>query len=469
MDTLNFCFGWTFSVRHSSSPRIEFRLRTDRRPRRSWLRRAAPLVLLAGLGAGGTGVFLHATTDPGVPSAQAMRAASAAAIPAATDEPSAVIEVRELPAAEAGFGFDSIEIVVRSNDTLDRIFRRLQLDLADLAQIRQLPGLRQALDALRPGDEITVTHRSGAVEGLFRQINESQTLSVTRGSGAYLAEIIENPVETQIERQRVRIASSLFEAASAAGVSDQTALAVANVFGWDIDFVLDVREGDEFTVVYERISQDGAYLRDGPVLAAEFINNGRSFRAVRYTLPDGKVEYFTPEGRSVHRAFLRAPVDFSRVSSRFNPRRRHPVLNRIRAHNGVDYAAPTGTPVRAAGDGRIRFRGTKGGYGRVIELDHGGSISTLYGHLSRFSNATGVGQRVTQGQVIGYVGTSGLSTGPHLHYEYRLNGVHRNPQTVSLPAAQPIAAALREDFALHAAPLVAELELTKSASLLAGR
>jgi len=376
------------------------------------------------------------------------------------------ITMTELPAT-AGFGFDSIEVVVRRNDTLDRIFRRLDIDVADLARVRELPGIRQTLDALRPGDEITVTHRDGALEALVRQLNESQTLSVQRASDGFQAQIIENPVEVEVVRTRVRIATSLFESATANGVSDQTALAVANIFGWDVDFVLDIREGDEFTAVYEKISQDGTYVRDGPVLAAEFVNAGRVYRAVRYLMPDGRAEYFTPEGRSVHRAFLRAPVDFTRVSSRFNPRRRHPILNRIRAHNGVDYAAPGGTPIRAAGDGRIHFRGTRGGYGRAIVIEHGGSISTLYGHMSRFARGAVVGQRVKQGEVIGYVGQSGLASGPHLHYEYRLNGVHRNPQTVSLPAAKPIAPELREAFALHAAPLVAEIELTKSRNLLA--
>jgi murein DD-endopeptidase MepM/ murein hydrolase activator NlpD len=403
--------------------------------------------------------FQPATT----PSATIVAApADAAPTPAATE-----IQVQALPAA-AGLGFDSIDIVVRNNDTLDRIFRRLKLNLTDLAAIRDLPGVQQSLDSVRPGDEITLMHRAGELEGLVRQINESQTLSVQRADAGFLAKIIENPVETEITRHRVRIESSLFEAANASGVSDQTALAIANIFGWDIDFVLDIREGDEFTVVYEKISQDGAYLRDGPVLAAEFVNAGTAYRAVRYELPDGRAEYFTPEGRSLHRTFLRAPVDFTRISSRFNPRRRHPILNRIRAHNGVDYAAPTGTPIRAAGEGKIQYRGVYGGYGRAIIIQHGGSVTTLYGHMSRFAKASAVGRRVKQGDIIGYVGQTGLASGPHLHYEYRLNGVHRNPQTVKLPAARPIAVELRADFAEHAAPLVAEIELTKSRVLFAG-
>jgi murein DD-endopeptidase MepM/ murein hydrolase activator NlpD len=455
----------------STNLRIDYRDRSKHaRPRKHWILLTISAVVLATTA---TVVRLTATpasTPVGPPVALTTASLGAAPGAASATEPSIPLQI-DLNAqpATAGLGLDSIEVIVRSNDTLDRIFRRLELDLSDLASMRELPGLRDLLDGLRPGDQITVTKRDGALEGLVRPINESQTLTVTRGDGGFEARIIENPIETQIARQRVRIDSSLFEAANEAGVSDQTALMVATIFGWDVDFVLDVREGDEFTVVYEKIYQDGEYLRDGPVIAAEFINDGKIFRAVRYVLPDGRAEYFTPEGRSMHRAFLRAPVDFTRVSSRFNPRRQHPILNRLRAHNGVDYAAPVGTPVRAAGDGRVRFCGVKGGYGRVIEIEHGGSITTVYGHLSRFARGMSAGKRVEQGNVIAYVGATGLATGPHLHYEYRLNGIHRNPQTVMLPAAAPITPELREDFSRHAAPLVAELELTKSTTLLAGR
>ena len=386
----------------------------------------------------------------------------------AAEPPPEQIEIAPLP-AQAGLGFDSISVIVRNNDTMDRIFRRLELSIADLARMREAPDLRQALDALRPGDEITFKHRDGTLEELVRRLNESQTLQVTRADDGFRANIIENPVEVEIARERVRIDSSLFEAANAAGVSDATALAVATIFGWDIDFVLDIRDGDEFTVVYEKVSQDGTYLRDGAVLVAEFINDGRVYRAIRYERPDGRADYYSPEGRSMHKAFLRAPVNFTRVSSRFNPRRRHPILNRIRAHNGVDYAAPSGTPIRAAGDGRVRFRGVKNGYGRAIELEHGGGITTLYAHMSRFAKSSNFGARVQQGDVIGYVGMTGLATAAHLHYEYRLHGTHRNPQTVQLPEAKPIAPEWRADFAAHAAPMVAELELTKHAPQFAGR
>jgi len=243
-----------------------------------------------------------------------------------------------------------------------------------------------------------------------------------------------------------RIYSSLFEAAAKAGISDQSIMNLAGIFAWDIDFVLDIREGDEFVVIFEELWHNGELVKQGDILAAEFVNRGEVFRALRYVGPEGQIDYFTPQGNNVRKAFVRAPVSFSRISSNFNPRRRHPRLNTIRAHKGVDYAAPSGTPVQAAGDGKVIFRGRKGGYGNAVIIQHGGNITTLYGHLSRFSGKARNGTRVRQGDIIGYVGQTGLATGPHLHYEYRKNGVHMNPRTVTLPAADPINPALREDF-----------------------
>jgi murein DD-endopeptidase MepM/ murein hydrolase activator NlpD len=362
---------------------------------------------------------------------------------------------------QASLALSQIEIVVRRNDTLDGIFRRMKLSLNDLATLRTEPGVRQSLDELRPGDAIHLTHMNGEVQSLVRRLNETETLSVTRGRDGFNTNIIEQPLESRIAHAYGRIESSLFEAADAARISDQTALALAGIFGWDIDFVFDIRQGDEFVLTYEQIWQNGRYLRDGSIVAAQFVNGGRVFRAVRYQLPDGSTAYFAPDGRSMRRAFLRAPVEFSRISSRFNPGRMHPILNLIRAHQGIDYAAPIGTPVRAAGDGRIIARGLQGGYGRVVVIEHGAGISTLYGHLSRFAQGVGLGTRVAQGEVIGYVGMSGLATGPHLHYEYRVNGVHRNPQTVPLPDAAPISPAIRADFLAKTAPSLAELDLLK--------
>ncbi len=289
-------------------------------------------------------------------------------------------------------------------------------------------------------------------------MSETQTLTVVREDSGFAAKMIDNPVETKIRTATATIDSSLFQAAESADISDTVALKLANVFAWDIDFVLDIREGDRFTAVYEQIYQDGRYLHDGELLAAEFVNGGKVYRAVRFVTETGRASYYTPEGRPMRKAFLRAPVEFTRVSSVFNPHRLHPILNLIRGHMGTDYAAPTGTPVHAAGDGRVSFAGQRGGYGNALMLAHSSSVSTLYGHMSRFAAHMRVGTHVQQGDVIGYVGMTGLATGPHLHYEYLVNGVHKNPQTVQLPGAEPLHADALEKFHAATALLVATLD-----------
>jgi murein DD-endopeptidase MepM/ murein hydrolase activator NlpD len=386
-------------------------------------------------------------------------ATSSAASPAAdtTTAPSTATAAAPSPIVVQASVASIIEIVVGRNDTLDAIFRRMSLNKSDLAAIRALPGIRQSLDFLRPGDAIKVTHSDGDIQELSRKVSETQTLDVVRQTSGFEAKMINNPVETRVRTAAATIDSSLFQAAGAAEISDAIALKLANVFAWDIDFVLDIREGDRFTAVYEQIYQDGKYLRDGEVLAAEFVNNGRLYRAVRFVSDSGSVGYYTPTGLAMRKAFLRAPVDFTRVSSAFNPRRQHPILNLIRGHMGTDYAAPTGTPVHAAGDGHVSFAGRRGGYGNAVVLTHGSNVSTLYGHMSRFARNIRVGTHVQQGDVIGYVGMTGLATGPHLHYEYLINGVHRNPQTVQLPGAEPLRADALQRFRDLAAPLIAAL------------
>ena len=417
-----------------------------------WLQASACAVVAWSLMHGGGGI-----TPP--PAASAPTASPA---PRAALSSISVPQLAATPALEeARLALSTIDVIVSRNDTLDRIFRRLKLSLTDLASLRSLPGIRAALDSLRPGEHLHLTHRDGELFGLERRLNESQTLKVSRegNGGALKADLVQNPLETRTHTVRGTIDSSLFEALENAGADDQTALALADIFGWDIDFVLDVRPGDTFVVTYDEIWRDGAYLHDGPVEAAEFVNQGREYRAVRYTDPEGNTRYYTPDGRSLHRAFLRTPVEFTRVSSRFNSARLHPILNTLRAHRGVDYAAPIGTPVHAAGDGRVRFAGVLGGYGNLVEIEHSRSIVTVYGHLSRFAHGIHAGAHVTQGEVIAYVGMTGLATGPHLHYEYRVNGVFKNPQTIVLPAAAPIEERWRSDFVQHSTPLLASLDL----------
>jgi murein DD-endopeptidase MepM/ murein hydrolase activator NlpD len=371
--------------------------------------------------------------------------------------PSSALAVALPLAAQHASVSSLLEIIVGRNDTLDSIFRKAALNLSDLAAIRRLPGIRQSLDILRPGDAIKVSHTDGDVRELTRKVSETQTMHVVRDDAGFTVQMVSNPVEVRTRTATARIDSSLFQAADAAQISDNIALKLANVFAWDIDFVLDIREGDRFTAVYEQIYQDGKYLHDGDVLAAEFVNNGKTYRAVRFVSDSGSVGYYTPNGLAMRKAFLRAPVEFSRVSSAFNPHRLHPILNTIRGHMGTDYAAPTGTPVHAAGDGRVSFAGVRGGYGNALELAHGGNVSTLYGHMSHFARNIHVGTHVQQGEVIGYVGMTGLATGPHLHYEFIINGVHKNPQTVQLPGAEPLRASEMEKFRASAAPLLADL------------
>jgi murein DD-endopeptidase MepM/ murein hydrolase activator NlpD len=394
-------------------------------------------------------VHRHPAQAPSAPPAQPA-VAQAAAPPEAS-----IARAAKVVPQEAGIG-SPVEIIVRRNDTLDGIFRRLSLDLADLSAIRNLPGIRQSLDYLKPGDSIKLTRKDGEVRELSRRVSDKQTLSVVRGESGFTAQLSDDPLETRLRSATAVIDSSLFQAAESADVSDAIALKLATVFAWDIDFVLDIREGDRFTAVYEQIYQDGKYVRDGELLAAEFVNDGKLYRAVRFA-QGGNIGYYTPQGQPMRKAFLRAPVDFTRVSSAFNPHRLHPILNTIRGHMGTDYAAPIGTPVHASGEGRVSFEGVRGGYGNAIMLTHGGGVATLYGHLSHFARNVHVGGHVLQGQVIAYVGMTGLATGPHLHYEYLIDGVHKNPETVRLPGAEALRADALQQFRLATAPLLAQL------------
>ena len=404
----------------------------------------------------GAGVL---ATLPRAPQLQANLPATEVAAPANTPVPA-------MP-DEANVAFSTIEVVVSRNDTMDRLFRRFELNLGDLAMLRGLPELRSQVDRLKPGELLRFMHRGGELLGMERKLSDSEILKVTRDENGFISDVLENPLEIRTRTASAPIDSSLFQAAADADLDDRVAFDLAEIFQYDIDFVLDIQQGDRFTVVYEEVFQDGTRLRTGNILAAKFVNEGREYRAVRYVDDQGHGEYFTPDGRSLRKAFIRAPVQFSRISSRFNPSRRHPVLNTIRAHRGVDYAAPVGTPVRAAGEGRVRFVGRQGGYGNVIELEHGSGVVTVYGHLSRFAAQLRRGQRIELGKVIGFVGQTGLATGPHLHYEYRIRGVHKNPQTVPLPDALPIPAGELERFLTATADLVNIIDLPAGPALVA--
>ncbi len=363
--------------------------------------------------------------------------------------------------------YDSIRVTVRSGDTMEGIFRKNKLDLGDLSSVVRLPEAGKYIRLLRPGDEFEIRHEHGQLISLHRELDLTSALLVSKSESGFTAEIVARPIDLRRRLAYGRIETSLFESAADAGMPDKLIMNLAGIFAWDIDFVLDIRSGDDYYIFFEEIYQEGKYVTDGEIIAAEFNNNGRTFQAVRYIDRSGRSDYFTPDGRSVRKAFIRAPVDFTWISSSFNPRRKHPILNTIRAHRGVDYAAPHGTPIKAAGDGKVIFRGRKGGYGNAVILQHGGNITTLYGHMSKFANSARLGKRARQGQTIGYVGSTGLATAAHLHYEYRLSGVHRNPRTVKLPQATPIKEEYREDFLTAAAPILEELDRYKRTQIAA--
>ena len=357
--------------------------------------------------------------------------------------------------------FETLVLTVGRGDTMEKLFRKNKLSLGQLMTIAQLDEAKRLFRKIKPGDVFEVTHDEGQLLSMYSKLNLTSALRIEKDESNFVAKIVEHPVETRKRHAYGVIDTSLFESAAEAGLSDKVIMNVAGIFAWDIDFVLDIRSGDNYYIQFEEIWQDGEFVTDGEIIAAEFNNNGRSIQAIRFKDKNDRSDYFTPEGNSVRKAFIRNPVDFTRISSNFNPNRRHPILNTIRAHRGVDYAAPRGTPIKASGDGKVIFRGTKSGYGKAVILQHGGNITTLYAHMSGYAAKARLSSRVRQGQTIGYVGATGLATANHLHYEYRINGVHRNPRTVSLPDAQPIAAEYREKFLATAKPIIRELEQFK--------
>lgn len=257
-------------------------------------------------------------------------------------------------------------------------------------------------------------------------------------NGTFISETITRNPEIHTSYREGEIESSLFLAGQAAGLTQKQIMELANIFGWDIDFILDIRSGDKFSLIYEELYLDGEKYKNGKILAAKFSNQGRELEAVLYRAEDGSSNYFTPNGNSMRKAFIRTPVDFARISSHFNLRRKHPVLHKIRAHKGTDYAAARGTPIKATGDGKVIHKGRKGGYGKAVIIQHGQKFTTLYAHMSKYARGVANGKRVKQGQIIGYIGSTGLASGPHLHYEFRVNGVHKNSLKVKLPHAKPI-------------------------------
>jgi murein DD-endopeptidase MepM/ murein hydrolase activator NlpD len=373
---------------------------------------------------------------------------------------------------------------VKPGDTIPRIFADLNLNTYDLHKIIHNRKLSRQFNALIPGKILSInTNARGELTSLaykndrfvglmassdsHQEYQDSVINSDASHERAFSSEGATTKTVGQIKHvsTHVAIQSSLEQASRNASLPRKITKQLVDIFAWDIDFSQNLSPNDQFTVVYEKIFVNGRAVDTGDIVAAEFVNQGERHQAVRYKDRDGSVSYYTPEGEGMRRPFLRNPVDYVKVSSFFNPFRKHPVLNRIRAHKGVDYAASTGTPIKTTGDGRVVYKGRKGGYGQVVMIEHGHEYTTLYAHLSDFHENLNEGDNVKQGQVIGYVGETGLATGPHLHYEFLVNGVHQDPLTVQLPHSLPINVALIPHFKAQARPLLAQLDQAKTTLL----
>ncbi|MCP4764993.1 MAG: peptidoglycan DD-metalloendopeptidase family protein [Gammaproteobacteria bacterium] len=339
-------------------------------------------------------------------------------------------------------------VTIKSGDTLASIFSKQGISSSTTHKIATLNEQTRKLRYIQPGEKIEMLLDENKQLRQMKYIPDiTRTLLIQRNENqAYTSKIVNYHLDAYPVYREGRIDRSLFEAAANADIPENVIMDLVSIFGWDIDFSLDIRKGDRFGIVYEELYKDDVKIRNGRILSAEFVNDGKTYRAVYYTDPSGDSDYYSPDGKSMRKAFLRSPVEFSRISSRFSNKRWHPVLSKWRSHKGVDYAAARGTPIRASGDGKVAFTGRKGGYGRLVVLQHGGRYTSAYGHLHRYAKGVRSGKKVKQGQIIGYVGSSGLATGPHLHYEFRVNGVHRNPLTVKLPEAKPVNAAYLSNF-----------------------
>lgn len=359
------------------------------------------------------------------------------------------------------------EFTVQNGDNLSILFKRAGLNDRNIYELFSDAKDAKDLRNIRAGQKMAFLVENGQLQGLTYTIDKLSSLTFTRGAKGFSGkEIVLKPDVKHAFRQ-ASIDSSLYMAGKRAGMPSNLTMELANIFGWDIDFALDIKKGDSFKIMYEEQFLEGKRIGTGKIVAAEFTNGGKTFKAVRYTSKDGSSNYYTPDGRGMHKAFLRTPIEFARISSHFNLARKHPVLHIIRAHKGTDYAAARGTPIRATGNGKIAFAGRKGGYGNCIVIQHGQGIETLYGHMNAFAKGMKTGSRVSQGDVIGYVGSTGLASGPHLHYEFHLNGQVRNPVTVPLPKSIGIEKTELARFNETTRPLIAKLDQYKSSSRLA--
>ena len=355
------------------------------------------------------------------------------------------------------------EARVQPGDTIGSLLARAGVDDASALTYLLTDAAARPLYQLKPGRPLQLaTDAQGRLAALRFLAADGDVLAIARDGDLFRATRAAASTDVRIEVRAGVVESSLFGAADAAGVPDGVTLALADIFGGDIDFYHDLRRGDRFAVVYETRHVDGEPVALGRVLAAEFVNRGQAHRALLWRAGDGSEAYYDETGRSSRKAFLRSPMEFSRITSGFTLARFHPILNTWRAHKGTDFAAPLGTPVRATADGEVAFAGTQNGYGNVVVLRHDTTYTTLYAHLSRFAPGIARGARVRQGDTIAYVGQTGWATGPHLHYEFRVADVARDPMSVALPTAVPIGPAQRAAFLAATTPLLQQMDVVSA-------
>lgn len=361
--------------------------------------------------------------------------------------------------------FKEQSVEVKSGDSLSKVLSPEGISAQDIYKVSLADKKQKTLLQMRPGQTINFTKNetTGELTQLTLILNRLDSVTFERDNDKFnRTETSKTPEIVQAYKE-AEINNSLFVDGLKAGIDQPLLIELANIFGWDIDFALDIRKGDSLSILYEENFLDGEKIGHGNIIAAQFINNGRTYQAIRFKTEKG-ASYYTPDGLAMRKAFIRTPVDFTRISSKFNPNRLHPIFKTSRPHRGVDYAAASGTPVKAAGDGKISFAGKQNGYGNVVIIDHGKGYQTLYAHLKGFARGTKRGARVQQGKIIAYVGQTGWATGPHLHYEFRINGTHKNPVTVKLPNDDPMPKNDLKKYLPYAKQVVATLSNSHSPS-----
>lgn len=384
----------------------------------------------------------------------------------AQSEPAAPPEERAKEIAAASKAPTHREVVVSKGDTLSTLFEKVGLPPAAVHEVIASDKQAKQFSQLKNGQILQFElSPEGKLKQLHSKLNDLESISLSKTDKGY-------SFTRDVSKPNVRtayvhgvISNSLSQSAQRAGLSHSMTMDMANIFGYDVDFAQDIRKGDEFDVIYEQKVANGKTVGTGNILSARFTNRGKTYTAVRYTNKQGNTNYYTADGNSMRKAFIRTPVEYARISSLFSMGRKHPILNKIRAHKGIDYAAPRGTPIKATGDGKVILAGRRGGYGNTVIIQHGETYRTLYGHMQGFAKGIQNGSSVKQGQVIGYIGTTGLSTGPHVHYEFQVNGVHVDPLGQKLPMADPIAKSEKQRFMQESQPLMARMDQEKATML----